>query len=393
MKIYLKGLNSCLMRRQNISQYRDFLRLCGHEVVTSVKNSDVILLWTCAFRADVCNNSLMRIKHYQKRYAGKRLVIAGCLPDIDAKALSSAFKGDVVNWRDDAVKMAEIFGPAPQNLADFSTIYIQPKLCEDSAEFRCKNPGKDATFPDQFIKLVVAQGCNHSCSYCSEHLVFPPYHSFPLEQLVEHCRDMVCDTGQTDIMLLADSVGEYGKDIGSSLPKLIRALREIDPKIRIALNNLNLTDFIAHYDDMREFIRLGFFRHLNLPIQSASARILKLMNREYSLCDMHKVFSLLNEMGFTDFDTHIIVGFPTETDSDFQATLDFVLKYRPRYVLLNRYFEVPTLPAASLPEKVSFDKVTQRICEAEQRFTKTGILYNSDALMKGRLMRVNRSKL
>jgi len=392
MKVYIKGFNSCLMRRQNIGQYRDFLRACGHEIVADAKKSDIILIWTCAFRADVCKNSLSQIKYYQENYTGKRLVVAGCLPDIDAKALSSIFKGDVVNWCDDSVKMAEIFGPAPKNLADFSTIYIQPKLCEDSELFRRKNPGKDATFPDQFIKLVVAQGCNHHCSYCSERLVFPPYHSFPLKKLIEDCRALVIKTGQTDVMLLADSVGEYGKDIGSSLPELIRALKDIHPGMKIALNNLNLADFIAYYGDMREFIKLGFFKHLNLPIQSVSPRILKLMKREYSPDDIHKVFSLLNDLGFKDFDTHIIVGFPTETDSDFKETIDFVLKYRPRYVLLNRYFEVPMIPSASLPDKVPLSEVTRRMHEAEKRLSEAGILYSSDELMKKRLIRVNRDE-
>jgi tRNA A37 methylthiotransferase MiaB len=379
------------MRRQNISQYRDFLRACGHEIVDSAQNSDAILLWTCAFRADVCRNSLAQIKHYQEHYEEKRLVVAGCLPGIDAKALSSVFTGDVVNWRDDSKKMVEIFGPVPGDLADFSNIYIQAKLCEDSEDFRRKNPGKDATFPDQFIKLVIAQGCNHHCSYCSERLVFPPYHSFLLGQLVEHCRALILETGQTDIMLLADSVGEYGKDIGTNLPELMRALIEICPGVKIALNNLNLTDFITYYGDMREFIKLGRIKHLNLPIQSASSRILKLMNRDYSVADLHSVFSLFNDMQFKDFDTHIIVGFPTETDSDLKETIDFVLKYRPRYVLLNRYFETPAIPSAALPDKVSLDEVTRRIHEAEKLFGEAGILYSSDELMEKRIERVNRS--
>jgi len=382
------------MRRQNVSQYRDFILACGHEIVANVEESDTVLLWTCAFREDIRDNSLAQIKYYQNE-CGKRVIVAGCLPDIDGKALAACFKGDVINWRQDVKKMAQIFGEPQNDLTHYSSIYAQQKFCDNSEIFRKKNPDKDVTFPDQFIKLVVAQGCNHKCSYCSERLVFPPYRSFPLGQLVEVCRALVSETNQTDVMLLADSVGEYGKDIGSSLPDLIRALCGIRSDIKIALNNLNLIDFIAYFADMRDFIKLGYIKHLNLPIQSASSRILKLMDREYSPADMHKVFSLLRELEFKDFDTHIIVGFPTETDSDFKETVDFILEYRPRYVLMNRYFEVSGIRCASLEGKVSAKDVTRRIDEAEKRFANAGVICNSEnsELMKQRLAHINRSKL
>jgi threonylcarbamoyladenosine tRNA methylthiotransferase CDKAL1 len=280
MKVFLKGLNSCTMRKQKLQQYRDFLIANGHEISDDPNNSDVTIMWTCAFRADVRDNSISEINRYQQEY-GSELIVAGCLPDIAPSLLRENFSGRIINWRDDKERMEEIFGCAKLRFDQLPTVYVEEKLCDDAEKYRRENPDKDATFYDQFIKLVVSEGCQFQCAYCSERLAFPPFRSFPEDELVQACRRMVEETGQLEIILLADSLGNYGSDIGSSLPQLIRKLKTIHPDLKFALNNLNPASFIQYYDDMVEFLRNGDLLHLNLPIQSASARILKLMNREY----------------------------------------------------------------------------------------------------------------
>lgn len=377
MKVFLRGLNGCVMRKQKMKQYQQFLLANGHEIAGNINDSDVCLVWTCAFRGDFLNNSLAVIDDYQKSYEGK-IIVAGCLPDIAPAILRKHFSGFVINWRDDASKLVEFFGAGVKSAGRFRPVFVEGKLCEDAEKYRKENPGKDATFHDQFIKLVISEGCNYSCAYCSERLAFPPYRSFPEDELVDACRRMVAQTGDYNVVLLADSLGEYGRDIGSSLPNLMRQLRAIHPRIRIALNNLNPASFIQYFDEMTGFIKEGAIRHLNLPIQSACPRILKLMNRSYTRGDIDKIFGWLNSTGFTEFDTHVIIGFPGETDEDVDQTIEFIIRHEPKYVLASKYLEVPGMPSSRLPGKVNEATKLRRLHRFAESMQKAGIICNSE---------------
>lgn len=256
MRIFLKGLNGCVMRKQKLKQYKQFLVANGHKIESNIESSNVCLIWTCAFRGDVLNNSISEIQRYKREYKSE-LIVAGCLPDIAPDILKKHFSGFIINWRDDANKLDEFFGAKTQSAKQFTPVFIEEKLCDDAEKYRNENPDRDATFHDQFIKLVVSEGCNYNCTYCSERLAFPPYRSFPEDELVESCYRMIKETGVFDIILLADSLGEYGRDIGSSLPALMNKLKSIHPEIRFALNNLNPASFIEYYNAMIDFIKKG----------------------------------------------------------------------------------------------------------------------------------------
>jgi len=393
-KVYIKPLNSCQMRNQKILQYQQFLLSQGYSIADNIEKSDLLIIWTCAFRGDVLELSLSEIERYQNTFKGE-VIVAGCLPDIAPELLKTKFSGRILNWRDDENKLIDFFGGNRSAVEQSLPVYGAERLCENTEKYRKENPDKDATFHDQFIKLVVSEGCGFQCAYCSERLMFPPYRSFPVNKLVGKCRMIFEKTGVLEVILLADSLGEYGRDIGTDLPTLIHELKTIHPDIKIALSNLNLSNFMEFYDDMSAFLKNGTFRHLNLPIQSASPKILKLMNRTYTRKDMERIFQLLNESAFQEFDTHIIIGFPGETEEDFDETLDFILRHKVKYVLASTYLEIDTMPSAKLPDKVSPEIIKTRIKKCAEIFQKAGIIYNvSDGkLMKDRLYRLTQKNI
>lgn len=392
MNIYLKGLNSCAMRRGKLRQYRVFLEANGHILTNDPIESDVILLWTCAYRADVRDNSLAEIVRYQKIYTAE-LIVAGCLPDIDCKRLSEIFKGKVINWQEDSQKMEVFFGNGACPLDSISPSYIEEKLCDNAEQYRRDNPDKDVMFHDQFIKLVISEGCGYDCAYCSEKLMFPAYRSFSEKKLVEDCRMAIQHQCYYDIVLLADSLGEYGKDTGSTLPILIKKITGIHPKVKVALNNLNPADFMKYFDEMKSFLEKGIVRHLNLPIQSGSNHVLQLMNRKYKKEDIDMIFNLLNYIGFKEFDTHIIAGFPGETEEDFEETIHLILRYKPKYVLASRYMKTPTMPLILLPDIVDETTKSIRIERFLSSMNNNGIICNAEGgdVMSTRLCRLNNS--
>ena len=377
MKVFVKGLNSCGMRKANLRRYADFLLKNGHEISGTPHDCDVILLWTCAFRRDFMENSVSEIKRYTNEYDAE-LVVCGCLPDIAGEALRQNFSGRFIRWRNDERQMEECFGAPRKKLSEIEWILNEDYLCDDVGEFRRENPDKDAFFIDQFNRLFVTEGCRFECTYCSERLAFPPCHSFPEQQLVQGCRHMIEKTGKLNIMLLGDSIGDYGYDTGSSLPNLMHKLKGIHPDLKIALQGMNPASFIDFYDEMERFLFNGDICHLQLPIQSASDRILRLMNRPYTKAELSRVFGLLNRAGFSEFDTHLIIGFPGETERDVEETLSFVLKHKPKYVLVSGYMESPEMASSPLPDKVDDHTKYQRLRKIESHVKAAGILCNTD---------------
>jgi len=377
MKVFIKGLNSCGMRKADVQRYRDFLAENEHEIVNRPQDAEVLLLWTCAFRRDFRDNSISEIKRYTKEFDGE-LIVCGCLPDIDRDILKKNFSGRFVSWRNDQKGMEEYFGAPNKKLSEINRTLSEKSLCNDVEKYRKDNPLKDASFIDRFNKLFVTEGCNFECSYCSERLAFPPYRSFPEEDLVKACRDMVEQTGKLEVMLLGDSIGDYGCDTGSNLPALIHKLKGIDPELKVALQGLNPASIIRFYNEMKEFLLHGDIRHLQIPIQSASDRILKLMNRPYTRDDLDNVFGLLRSVNFTEFDTHLIIGFPGEKEEDLEQTLEFVLNYRPKYVLASGYMESPAMQASGLKDKVNDQVKYRRLRYAESQIKAAGILCNTD---------------
>lgn len=393
MKVFIKGLNSCPMRKQKLVQYQRFLQANGHVITDSPETSDVNILWTCAFREDVRENSLSEIQRYQQHYPG-RLVVAGCLPDIDPALLSANFNGPVITWKNDARQMEEFFNAPSGSFNKVESAFGEPNICIDAKQYRLENPTAAVSFHDQFIKLVISEGCHYSCAYCSEKLTFPEYHSFDPEVLANLAEKYVKHTGCKDIILVADSLGQYGGDIGTDLPELIRKICLIDPDIRIALNNFNPACFIKFKTQILDLLDKGKIRHLNLPIQSGSDKVLNMMNREYTSADIDEIFSSLRKRNFTEFDTHIIVGFPGETDENFQQTLELLKRHKPKYVLASGFMESPQMPAAALPDKIEPAIRQHRLMLLYEQLTKESIICNTEdsELALDRCRRLNAAK-
>jgi tRNA A37 methylthiotransferase MiaB len=377
MKIYICALNSCGMRNAVIQSYRDFLAANGHEVVDTSDDSDVILVWTCGFRRDVRDYSLREIERLVERGRGE-VVVAGCLPDIDRQLLAEHFHGRIVPWREHEGAIERLFGSGGKKLTDISLVLVKRQLYRDEATYRREHPDADVPYIGRYIQLYISEGCQSECTYCSERLAFPPYRSFAEEEIVGQCCAEVARSGRADVVLLGDSVGDYGCDTGSSLPSLIRRLSTEIAGLRLGIQDLNPYHFLRLRDEMVDFLKHGLIVHLQMPYQSASDRILQLMKRPYTRADLDQAFGLLNALRFTEVDSHIIVGFPGETQEDFEQSVAFALRYHPKYMLVNGFLETPSMPAASLPDKVPASVRERRLASARERFTAAGIICNSD---------------
>ena len=377
-KVYVKGLNSCVNRKRDIVRYKRFIEKTGHVLVDNAEESDLTLLWTCAFRQDYRDNSLEEIKLLKDLCP--ELIVCGCLPDIDEAALKRGFDGQFFKWRDEDENLPGIFGGNANDLNSLDLLSLGEKnIMEDIDSFKDKHHDKKVLFADQFVKLFISEGCTYNCTYCAEILAFPKYRSFPVNNLISKCRNLVETTRQYKVVLWADSLGDYGKDCDSSLPELIETILSEVEGVTIGLEHLHPARFIEYINEFEKLLSQKKIWLVDIPIQSASNKILRLMNRKYKKEDIEQVFELIcNNSLVTNTKTHVIVGFPGETIEDFRETVEFLIKHAPKSVLISGYMGSAGMPSEKLPDKIAPEEIRRRVLELVDELRRKNIVCNYD---------------
>lgn len=204
-------------------------------------------------------------------------------------------------------------------------------------------------------------GCNNFCTYCIVPYVRGRERSRKAEDILNEIRQLV-DDGVVEVMLLGQNVNSYGKDLAEpvSFAKLLRMVNDIPGLKRIRFMTSHPKDLS---DELIEAMRdcEKVCRHLHLPLQSGSSEVLKRMNRHYTkeqyLELAEKIKREIPDMALT---TDIIVGFPGETDADFEDTMDVVRRVRYDSAFTFIYSKRTGTPAATMPDQVSPAVVKER---------------------------------
>ena len=225
----------------------------------------------------------------------------------------------------------------------------------------------------------IEEGCLDACAYCSTRLVKGRLHSYPAASIVQQVKRLVED-GCIEIQLTGQDCGCYGFDTGTNLAELVQQiLAEVpgDYKMRLGMGNPR---HMLHYTDalLKCFEDDRLYKFIHLPVQSGSEAILKAMNRKHSAQDYVELADAF-ESRFPLFtlSTDLIVGFPGESERDFQATLDILGKTRPTVCNITRFVARPNTPAYSMQGTVSDAIKHERSAALAEAFQKIALENNS----------------
>jgi tRNA-2-methylthio-N6-dimethylallyladenosine synthase len=201
--------------------------------------------------------------------------------------------------------------------------------------------------------VTIMQGCDNYCSYCVVPYVRGRETSRTPENIINEIRTLV-DNGVREVTLLGQNVNSYGKKQGlCTFPQLLRRVNDIDGLLRIRFTTSHPKDLSE--DLMRAFKDLDkLCKHIHLPVQSGSNRVLEMMNRKYTReLYLEKVKKLRNICPGIAITSDIIVGFPGETDDDFEETLELINKVEFDGLFAFKYSDRPNATAVRLPGKIS----------------------------------------
>lgn len=223
--------------------------------------------------------------------------------------------------------------------------------------------------------LVVAQGCSNQCSYCHTKFYVGKVKSKPIEKIKSEYNELI-KKGNAFINIIAEDIGSYGIDNNSDLPQLLNELDNIteSSKIHWMLDGLQPMWYLLQKQSLIPLIKKKRISAISVPVQSGSDRIIKLMNRDYSRKDSIeclKEFRNLNPKLYLQ--GIFIVGFPSESENDFNETLNFIREVRFNDVTLIPYSEFSICESSKIEQKISDEIIHRRIDFATAELTPLGI--------------------
>ncbi len=348
----------CQMNARDSEKIKGILETVGYEITESEK-ADFIVYNTCTVRENAnlkVYGHLGLMGHEKKNNPDMMIALCGCMmqePQVVEKIKKSYRFVNLVFGTHNLYKFAELVYTSM--ISDRMIIDVwkdTDKIVEDL-------PCDRKYFFKSGVNIMF--GCNNFCSYCIVPYVRGRERSREPEEIIKEIRSLVAD-GVVEVMLLGQNVNSYGKNLKNpmSFAKLLEEVEKIEGLERIRFMTSHPKDLS---DELIEVMAKSkkICQHLHLPLQSGSSRILKIMNRKYTKEHyLELVEKLRKAMPDISLTTDIIVGFPGETEEDFQETLDVVRKVRYDSAFTFIYSKRTGTPAAVMENQVPEDVVKDR---------------------------------
>ncbi len=356
-KTYWIRTHGCQMNEHDSERMAGLLEVSGYRPSDAVETADVVIFNTCAIRENADNKlygNLGRVKALKESRPDMKILVGGCLAEKD--------RGLIVErapWVDGVFGTRNIEAlPGLLRQAEEQGIPVV-EFAETLSIFPSALPARRGSLFHAWIAIQF--GCNNSCTFCIVPSVRGVETSRRLSDVLAEVKDAV-ETGIVEVTLLGQNVNSYGRDIYGTprFADLLRALDGIDGLRRVRYTS-------PHPKDFREPVARAMAEssvvceHLHLPVQSGSNRILKLMKRSYSrekyLEKVAMARDLIEGLALT---TDIIIGFPGETEEDFEQTLDLVVNVGYDAAYIFQYSPRPGTAAAVMGNQIDKTTVKER---------------------------------
>ncbi len=340
-KVYIETYG-CTLNSADSDILSAILKEKNYEIVDDASSSDVVVVNTCTVKGTTENKIRERVRSLVG--SDKPLVIAGCMSANEKRIRKFAPNSPILGTSSlssivDAVESA-YKKEKPKFYGSFESKDALPKIISAP-----------------IMRIPINDGCTSSCNFCQTKLARPFLRSYTPKTIVKWIHEAV-NSGAREIQLTSMDSGAYGLDIKTNLPSLLDKIANDDSDeaptstnylVRLGMINPNhakrmvreLSKFLNHF---------RFYKFLHLPLQSGSEKVCKEMNRDHSVEDYLKIAqSLYDSVDSFTLSTDIIVGYPTESDSDFEDTLKAIEKTKPSIVNVSRFSPRPGTKAKELP--------------------------------------------
>jgi tRNA-2-methylthio-N6-dimethylallyladenosine synthase len=355
----------CQMNVADSEVVVSILQKAGYEQSDNINDAGLILINTCSIRDNAEQRiwgRLTAISHLRKKRKDLKIGIIGCMAErLKEKLLETEQLVDIVVGPDAYRQLPVLIAEAGAGHKAVNVLLSREETYADISPVRMDRNGVSS-----FVSIM--RGCNNMCAYCVVPYVRGAERSRDPYSILKEVKDLF-ETGYREVTLLGQNVDSYRWDNGKSVtgfPELLEIVAGISPLMRIRFSTSHpkdISDELLHVIARHENI----CRHIHLPAQSGSSRILKLMNREYTrewyLERVDAIRTIIPECALS---TDMITGFCTETDEDHKASLSLMEKVGFDFAYMFKYNERPGTKAArkysdDVPENIKSGRLSEMI--------------------------------
>jgi MiaB/RimO family radical SAM methylthiotransferase len=326
-KCYVNYLG-CEKRKLDTQRILNYLIKNEYEYTSVIPEADVIIFLTCGFIKKYEDWSITKMeKIYNQKSPFTKFIVGGCLPAINPERFQAY--PDIIQIQARELEQLDIILKSPilmKNISD-PNLTIFDEIEKHYSPELLHTPARDEyEHAKEGFKIRISYGCLSNCAYCVTKLAEKHLSSKSLE-VIQHEFEIGLAQHLDSFFVTGGDTGAYGLDMNSSIVNLLKMFFSYPNSYRIHFHDFGvqwlhryISELIPIFKSNQQKLGCACF-----PIQSGSDHILKLMRRPYSIVDIQKdLLSLKKEVPSFKIGTHIIVGFPGETEADFQATLDLL---------------------------------------------------------------------
>ena len=323
----------------------NILKNNNYTVVDFEDKADIYIINTCSVTNESDKKSRKMINRAKKNNPAAIIIVMGCYSQVNAEDIDV----DIVLGNKDKSKIVEIIEEYIKTKQKKKIIYDLTKVDFEKMEITNFDSHTRA-----FVKIQ--DGCNAFCSYCIIPYVRGRVRSKDPEDVIKEVTTLV-EKGYKEIVLTGIHTGRYGTDINTTLEELLNKLVNIPNIYRIRLSSIEINEITPGIKELLKENKV-MAKHLHIPLQSGSNKILKLMNRRYNKEEFLSMVDNLRDISLT---TDLIVGFPNEGEEEFNETIDTLKKIGFIKIHTFPYSKRKGTPAAIMDNQVSPEEKKKRV--------------------------------
>jgi threonylcarbamoyladenosine tRNA methylthiotransferase CDKAL1 len=341
MKFYIESYG-CTANNSDANLVKGLLFNHPKHCLTSTLNqADVIVILTCTVIATTEQRMLHRIRQFM--VLNKKIVIAGCMASVQQDLIRSLFP--------------TAFLLPPRKIHQLFEV-----LCETKTDEKLNEKAQVSKRHDGPIAPIsIAEGCLFSCSYCITHVARGTLFSYEPQTVISSVKQAL-QQGCKEIQLTAQDTASYGLDIHSSLPQLLGLICDLPGDFMIRIGMMNPRTVKNIFSKLLPFYSKNcIYSFFHLPIQSGDNTILDLMKRGYHVNDVITIVKQARRIHPNlTIATDAIVGFPTETEEQFQKTIQLLETIQPDVINITRFSARPFTKAKTMNGRIPTEIVKKR---------------------------------
>lgn len=375
MKIYLET-HGCTFNQADGEIMANFLSE-QHKLADTMEEADIIILNTCYVKLPTEQKMITKIDKVKREFPDKKLIVAGCMVEVDPIRLNK-FAPDAC-W----------IGPHKlEKINDVVESAAKGDIVHEYGKTTIVKAGKNLKPSHNLTHILqICEGCNGACTFCCTRNARGFLVSYPIDVIVEEAEQAISD-GCVELQVTAQDSACFGFDSGESFSELLNRLSQIEGDYRIRVGMMNPKSLIGQLDEVIASFKNNekIYKFLHLPIQTGSPKVLEEMNRLHTLEEYKTILNRFrSEIPDLSLATDIIVGYPTETDEDFQKTIDLLYEIKPDIIHISKYMHRPTAKSNSLPE-IEHSVMKERSHRINE--VKTEVMLENNKQLEGSIQKV-----